>query len=244
MQDNISPVNAFFRNKWVRLILMVDAAALVGLFVMIIMNAMKTSVLYFNVTPIDATISVNGDTNYENGSYRVMPGKYEIAISHEGMETKTFEIELEGDAIANVVTFLVGDGSYEGSFGGKEFGFYELKDNYDSYMKLKEIVSGKDNAVTDEDVKAAAFVKRMEEDIALYTSGVLPIRYAEYNSGEDGCGIKKRITIRNGHNSGECAKTLCLQALMLYTDEKELVDSLILDNGLELENYEIIYKIY
>lgn len=232
--DNSSPMTTFFKNKWVRLFLIVDAIAIIAVVVFAVNNALKTSVLNFNVTPLDAKILVNG-REYEDGSYRVMPGKYEVEISHEGMVTKTFNVELGGEDIVNIVTYLVGeDGGFE---------FYELRDNYGSYVELSEIASAENNVTTDKDTSAEEFVAMMEKDLAVYTSGVLPINYSRYDFEENGRKLIEDVTIRKGQ-SGECAKTLCIEALMLFTDDKNAIMAQLADKGFKVEDYEIIYKIY
>lgn len=234
--DSGSPVRAFFGNRWVRLVLVLDAIAVVAVIIFMIINAMKTSVLYFNVTPLDATISVNGNIGYTNGSYRMLPGDYEIAISHEGMTTKTFNVELGGDSIVNIITYLANeDGGFE---------FYEMKDDYSSYIALTEMATAGNNTTTDQDTSAEEFVERMEEDIAVYTSGVLPIKYYDYEIENEREVLKRKVVIKNGYGTDECAKTLCIEALMLFTEDKELVSDLLIENGLNVEDYEIIYEIY
>ena len=65
---NISPLKAFFKNKWVRLILILDIAAIIAIVVIIIINSTRVSTLVFDIAPLDATISVNGDEHYKNGA--------------------------------------------------------------------------------------------------------------------------------------------------------------------------------
>ena len=228
---------AFFRNKWVRLILILDAMAVVAFLIFMIMNVMKTSVLYLDVTPVDAQILVNG-SEYTSGSYKVMPGTYEVEISHEGMATKSFTVELGGDTIANITTFLVGED------GG--FGFYELKKNYGSFTKLAEMVGAGDDKTTDHDASAEEFIARAEEDLNIYESGVLPIKYHEYKDGDTGGEITKEIVIWNGNvaDGDECEKFLCLDVMMLYTDDVELVKKMLEEKGYRAGDYEIIYNVY
>ena len=114
MESNVSPVRAFFQNKWVRLILVIDVLVLVAMVVIMVVNAMKTAVINISVTPLDAVVTVDGH-EYENGwSYRLMPGEHEVVISHEGFVTKTFNVEIGSDEIANMTAYLVGEGEFEG----------------------------------------------------------------------------------------------------------------------------------
>ncbi len=237
MKENRSSVAEFFRNKWVRLIIILDIIAIIVVVIFTVFNVMKTSVLYFNITPLDATISVNGDSNYANGSYRMLPGDYEIAISHEGMTTKTFNVELGGDSIVNIVTYLAGeDGGFE---------FYELRDNYSSYVELAGIASAENNVTTDGDTSAEEFVAEMEERLSLMDK--LPLVRQIPHLLSNGARHIDRILVENGVEMLEdgCTSILCLYADYYddgaIDDYKQAVKDLIIEAGYNPIDYEIIY---
>lgn len=237
--DNSSPMTTFFRNKWVRLFLIIDAIAIIVVVIFAINNALKTSVLNFNVTPLDAEILVNG-REYENGTYRVMPGKYEVEISHEGMVTKEFTVELGAEEITNIVAYLVGED------GG--FDFYELKDNYGSYVKLTEIASADNNITTDRDTSAEEFVAKMEKDFELFS--ILPIvdKTPTGYGLEYGVNYQYDITaVQDGRQRDDCDRALCLYITSSKDKEEQgvlkKVSDLVNSLGYNIERFQIIYEV-
>ena len=124
MQDqNLSPLKAFFRNKWVLLTIAVDILIIIALITIAVVKSMKKSVLTINVVPVDAVVKVNGQTGYTNGSYRLFPGVYEIEISHPELATKTFSIDLAKHDVGTITTFLSDD----------DFSFYQLRANLGAF---------------------------------------------------------------------------------------------------------------
>lgn len=235
MQDgSVSPIGSFFRNKWVRLILVIDVLSIIGIIAVIIYNSTKNSIINFTIAPIDATITVNGNSSYHNGSYSFHPGTYEVVISHDGLDSKTFTIELQDNSNAAITAFLAKDGNFD---------FYRLKDNYASYLMLERIAVSSDNQTTDHDTSAESFIADFQEDYNLYQTA-LPINYTEYTtSGERGT-LVYDLTIRRPSDKSSCTKYLCIEAIMILTDDKNLVDSMLQERGFKLEDFEIEYKIY
>ncbi len=234
MSNNDSLVRWFLKKKWVLAIITFDLIVLIAIIILATNNALKTAVVNFNIAPIDATIIINGIKYDNNSGYRLRPGNYEIELSREGLKTKKITIDLADDGVLNVATFLS---------NGNDFSFYELKGNYDSFYKLAEIASADNNITVDNDDSAEQFIEKYRKEFANYST-VLPINYSEYDEKEDGGReLVKDITIQA--NSGEeCRLTLCLKALMVGTDDKRFVESLLIDKGFNVEDYEIIYKIY
>ena len=235
MKSNVSPVKAFFRNKWVRLVLAIDAVVLVALLVVLIMNAMKTSVISFDVTPIDAKILVNG-SEYTNGSYRFAPGTYEIVASHEGMATKSFTVELGDDSIVNLATFLVGED------GG--FGFYELRENYNSYVKLAEMASVENNLTVDHDVSAEEFITEFQKDYGIFE--ILPIvdRTPSKYGLEAGVAYQyDMLMIQEGLDVDECLMTLCLYATDTLGGREDYVKEIVNNFGYDAGDFQIVYEV-
>ncbi|MBR2839989.1 hypothetical protein IKE82_01510 [Candidatus Saccharibacteria bacterium] len=169
-QSNLSLIQLFFRNKWVRLCLIFDVILVVVLIFILIWQSTKVSIINFNITPLDATISLNGDSKYENGQYSITPGTYNVSISHEGLETKSFTIDIVPQSVVTISTFLPDT--------DHTFDYYKLRKNYSSYMKLEEIASAGNNVTTDQDTSAESFIRRFQEDYNAFTTK-LPIDYSE-----------------------------------------------------------------
>ena len=235
MQDgSVSPIRAFFRNKWVRLILVLDVAIIISIIVVLIINSTKQSIITFNVVPADSQISLNGKSGYSNGSYRLAPGVYDVEISHEGLDTKNFKVDLEKDDISTIITFL---------HQGDNFDFYTLRDNIGDYLSLAEIASAGYNQTTDQDISAEGFIDKINYNTKLYQEE-LPIDYTEYMRSENKDIMAYNIAIRRAIDKSSCTKYLCIEAIMILTDDKNIVNSMLEDAGFNLEDFEIEYKIY
>lgn len=229
MQDgSVTPIGNFFRNKWVRTVLVVDVIVIIVIATVAIYNSAKNSIINFTVTPIDSTITVNGDDSYHNGSFQFYPGSYEIVISHSGLDSKTFNIDLQSNSSAAITTFLAKNDSFD---------FYQLKDNYPSYLMLERIASSSDNQTTDHDTSAEEFIADFQRNYSLY-SNELPVTYSEY---DDSGKLSKYISVRENHN---CIITLCLKAVVHSENDEALVNALLIGAGFNLEDFEIEYEIY
>lgn len=228
-----SPVRVFFRNKWVRLVLIIDALLLIAIIVIAIITALRSSILTLNITPVDSKILVNGK-EYKNGSYSFLPGTYEVKISHENLDEKTLNVTLNSSHDLTVAAFL--------KSSTDDFEFYTLKENYDSFLILEEIASMSNNQTYDFDQSAGEFIKDIREKYDAL-DGVLPIEHQEYINGPDGQELDKDITIKRNYDD-ECETYLCLKALALGTRDIHFINSFIIEKGLNPEDYEIIYKVY
>lgn len=235
MQDgSASPIKIFFRNKWVRLILILDVLVIIAIVAIAIYNSTKNAIITFTIAPIDATITVNGNSSYQNGSFQFRPGTYEVVISHDELDSKSFTIELEANSNAAITTFLTKDGSLD---------FYELNDNQSSYLMLSRIASSSDNQTTDHDTSAEAFITKFEKNYNLYQTE-LPINHTEYTIIDDKDTMVYDLTIRRASDKSSCIKYLCIEAIMILTNDKNLVNSMLEDAGFNLEDFEVEYKIY
>lgn len=235
MQDgSVSPIKAFFRNKWVRLILVIDIVIIISIIVILIINSTKQSIITFNVVPADSQISLNGKGGYSNGSYRLAPGVYDVEISHEGLDTKNFKVDLEKDDISTIITFL---------HQGDNFDFYTLRDNIGDYLSLAEIASAGYNKTTDQDISAEGFIDKTNYNTKLYQEE-LPIDYTEYMQSENKDIMAYNIALRRAIDKSSCTKYLCIEAIMILTDDKSIVNSMLEDAGFNLEDFEIEYKIF
>lgn len=234
MQDDVmlSPLQAFFRNKWVRLFLVVDVVLLLILILILIWQATKVSTIKLNVVPFDSTITINGKSGFTNGEYSITPGTYQVTISHDNLETKTLAVDISPKNVVSVTTFL--------SDTGKTFDFYKLRKNLDSFYNLKEIASSENNLTTDHDTSAEEFIQKFQTNYTDFTTK-LPVEYYESTGYGETLSIQKNITLKAAY---DCDLTLCIQALVVGTDSKEFVDNLLRDKGINLEDFEIEYKFY
>ena len=114
MQDgSISLIRGFFRKKWVIITLAVNVIIIVGVVTIAIYNSTKNAIIKFAIAPVDATIAVNGNDSYHNGSYQFQPGTYDIVISRDGLTSKTFNIELQPNNNIAITTFLSKNGNFD-----------------------------------------------------------------------------------------------------------------------------------
>ncbi|MBR3228964.1 hypothetical protein IKF67_01895 [Candidatus Saccharibacteria bacterium] len=228
---NTSPLRVFFRKKWVRLVLIADVLIIIAIIVAFIIKASRVSTLNFNVTPLDATISVNGDTSYSNGAYSVSPGTYQITISHPDLETKTFTVNIDSHYVSTITTFLTD--------GNNNFDFYKLKENYGSLQKLIEIASAGNNTTTDHDTSAEDFIKDFKHILSIYEK--LPIKdyiYAESTANASSAGF----AIREGKDG--CEMTACLLVNYYGENFKDTVLEKIKEAGYNPSDYQILYERY
>ncbi len=233
-----SRLKEFLHKRWVKAVLIVDVLVIIAVIGVLIWNATKTATVNFSVAPIDAKITLNGQGDYQNGTYKLHPGNYEATISRDGLEAKTFNLELKSGYVTTLAAFLTGEnGSLE---------FYELKDNIASYQKLTEIASAGNNQTTDHDTSAEGFIEKFSEKNAVLQS-FTTIHHSEYEldpESPSGQSMKFDITIRNGKQSDQCKTSTCFEALMVLTDDKTLVKNLLQEKGIEADDYEIVYKTY
>ena len=195
---SISPVKQIFRNKWVRIVLIIDAVILFVIIGVIIWDSTKNTTINFNVTPVDAKIQIDGQGEYSNGSYQIHPGNHTITINHDGLATKSFTMDLQSDYDTTLVTFLS---------NGTDFSFYTLKDNFSSFQKLVDIASKGNNLTTDQDSSAESFISDFQHKLSI--SKVLPIK--GYVHGASGVSASTAgFTIREGGNNSGCEKIACL----------------------------------
>lgn len=225
-------VGDFFRNKWVRTILALDVLIVVAIILVFFMKP-RNALITLNVVPYDSTIMINGK-EYENGTYAFEPGNYNIEISHDNLEPKNLDVSFGSGQDVTIAIFLKGkDDSLD---------FYTLKENLQHFYDLEDIAASWSNTTYDKDSSAEGFITKIRKALDLYNS-VLPIDHQEYKTTDRGQKLTMDITIKKDLDS-ECKTFLCLKALMALTDDKEFVKSLIKKKGMELEDYEIYYKVF
>ena len=220
----------FFRNKWVRVVLIADTLVVVALIILSVVNATKTATLVLDIVPIDATVTLNGSGNYSNGTYQIYPGTYKVAISHDGLDTKTFDVDVKNGENASITTYLTKDG---------DISYYKQKSSRSDFDRLRNMISS-GNTTTDQDASADEMVQQLYGDSIMMSS--LPINDVYYENTDTGRHLVHDVTIRAG--STDCETWLCIEALMLGTDDQELIQNLLRSQRFNVEDYEIKYKVY
>lgn len=229
---NESPLALLFRNKVVRIVLIVDVIIALVIIGIAIAKSMKTSTLTLNIVPIDATILVDGK-KYQNNSYSFFPGSHKVEISHPDLDTKTFDITLEPGHNFAITTFLK---------KGDDLRFYLLRDNLSDFYDLEDIASAGNNSTYDHDTSAETFITNTRAALDLYNNE-LPIEYQEYEENEYGESPVIDITIKQNY-AQECQTYLCIKAFILGAADKAFANKLLTNAGFKLEDYEISYNTY
>lgn len=235
MQDNsnVSLLRLFFRQKWVKIILCLNIAIVLVIIGIVVYNSFKTVTILFEVTPLDATISVNGNAGYSNGSYKLMPGTYRITISHDELDSKSFDLELPSNTSTMLLTYLSAD-------NGNDFSFYEKKDNYNSAVKLIDIALRDGESTYDHDTSARQFAGEYKSMIDAFNNE-LPIIESLHESPEQGGRLLSTISIQENDS---CVKYLCVSVSSFgYSDVKKEVNTLLEEAGFRYPGYlEIKYE--
>ena len=233
--ENTSSIRTFLKNKLVRLILVIDVIAIITIAIVSILNMNKSSDVILNITPINADISIDGQSGFTNGTYAVTSGNHTLTIAHEGLESKTFNIDVAPDSVTMVNAFLNGPNG--------DLSFYEQKVNYESYQKLAEIASTNNNITIDADSSAETFIAKLKH--ALTISKDLPIKGWVYGAHS---GIANAATagfaIRDGMYREDCVKIACLLVNYYGVDFQDAVKEKIKEAGYDPADYQIIYERY
>ena len=194
-----------------------------------IWDTAKTVTLVLNVAPIDSTIQINSAT-YRNGTYRIHPGTYDVVVSHDGLDSKTFTLDLPANHSVTFSVFL--------KSGSDDVSFYENIENYSSYQKLAEIAGQGSNQTYDHDTSAEAFVTKFDKNYQLMQEQ-LPVEYYDYR--DDPNASPRYTTLKNiaVYAGTECQKTLCLKIKVNVSDEKDFVTKLLKEKGFDLDLFEV-----
>lgn len=224
---SVSPLRQFFRNKWVKLIIVIDIIAVVVVVAILVNNVTKTAIINFNVAPVDAKIQLNGQGDYNNGSYQVHPGNYKVTISHDGLESKTFDLDLQSDYNTTLTAFLKGTND--------NFDFYTYKINYDSLQKLISIASEGNNLTTDQDPSAETFIANYQTMKDMLEK--LPIEHQSINSAHPDDSTFFAINVGT-----DCERTICLLASPIINATHEDVLNFLRDQGYNPDDYEVKFQ--
>lgn len=233
--QNLSPLQAFLRSKWVRVVLVVDVLLVLLLIGVAIFQNTKTATVDILTVPSVAKVKIGGG-EYESGAYRIHPGDYEATVYADGFVTKTVPVEARAGEISKVWVYLVPE---EGGFD-----WYTLKDNYDEFEQLAKIASTDGNATTYQDANAEEFVERFQENYEIYKEN-LPIDVFEYQENNTEQLTQRYATIRDFiieiNNDSDCNKTICIKVLVNKLDDKDYVQRLLIDKGFNMNWVEVRY---
>ncbi|MBO4812570.1 carboxypeptidase regulatory-like domain-containing protein [Candidatus Saccharibacteria bacterium] len=232
--DNVSPLSNIIKSKWFKVVVIVDILAFIAIIILVVYNSLKNAVISINVAPLDAKVALNGKADYKNGQYSLLPGKYEVTVSYDGLDSKTISINLEPHSVTTVSLYLTKDG---------DFDYYEQKDNYASYQKLYSIVSSENNRSSDNDTSAEKFVSSFEKKYSIFKD--LPI--IDKTPSPYGLSLGSRyqydiLTIKDGRALEECTKTLCLQITDTLGSKEDYAESVIDKFGYNHNDFQIIYQ--
>lgn len=229
---SVAPIRAFLAKKWVKVALVLDVILIVGLVIFGVVQSGRNAIIDFEVTPLDAEISLNGRGGYKNGEYKVFPGEYQVEVSYEGMETKTLNVNVGANDYVTVATFLKGEDG---------FSYYELRDNYSDYESLKEMAAKGDNRTYDGDTSAEGFLSDMERVLSI--SGKFPIKGYVYGDPESNFSTAG-FAIRDGAGRDECERIACLLVNYYGVDYETAVMERIREAGYAPTDYQIVYERY
>ena len=215
--QNLSLVQAFFKNKWVRLVLVFDALLVVALVGVMIFENTKSAMVDILTVPSVAKVRIGGG-EYKSGAYKIHPGDYEATVTAEGFVSKTVSVSAREGEISKVWVYLVPE---EGNMN-----YYAQHEEDWENMKL----------IDDEEAKRVYKILAIQEE--------LPMDYIEREVDDEGeMSLKKDITI-SANNRGECRAYYCLKVATILDKNEDVVKKMLTDKGFELNDYEVEWKVY
>ncbi len=204
-----------FSNRTKTILIAVASLSVLIIIGSILYNIFKNARLTIIVAPTDAEVYINGSRK-GSGTIDTFPGKVNIRISKDGMDTKEFTVDLESHKTATVYAYLTQDGSLD---------YY--KDDKASYEILK--------LIADED--ADKFIQEQERIVSIRS--ILPLsRYTSGSNGRTG-GMSGSETLIEDATNEDCKKIICLK-LTDNTGSDETAKALLKENGYDFEDYYFI----
>lgn len=219
--QNLSPLQAFLRSKWVRVVLVVDVLLVLLLIGVAIFQNTKTATVDILTVPSVAKVKIGGG-EYESGAYRIHPGDYEATVYADGFVTKTVPVEARAGEISKVWVYLMPE---EGNLN-----YYAQHEEDWENMRLLD----------DEEAQ------RMYRLLSI--SDVLPLYYTEHFFDTDGeISMEKDVivTTLSSKNDFNCQEYYCLQASTYLLDEDEnIIRKMLAEEGYDLDDYGIEWRVY
>ena len=211
--------NFIKRHKILSVLLFLNVVAILVAILIIVVQVSKTATVDIMVSPMAATIELNG-TKYENmQSHNIAPGDYYVKISMEGMQTKEFDISLDKDEFKRIWVYLLDEG------GGFEY-----------YMNHPDDLTILEDVADDE---AKAFVAKYREKEAAEQN--LPISYTASQANNGFGFISLSIDLGNDEDCQAEAGS-CIVIYDTTGGNYDMAVNMIQENGINPEDYEIIYR--
>lgn len=209
-------IGYFVKHKIISGILLLDFLIIIVLIVTFSIKNAKNAVIDIVVVPEIATVKI-GNSTYNNGTFKVFGGSYNVVVAADGFEQKELTINLNNRETTKLYVFLEPE--------EKNINYYAKNFNWNDYKNLR--------IINDEEANKLYNILSINDK--------LPIEYYEYNklNGQ----AEKSITIRAA-NDDDCNSYYCLEALMALTDDKQLVQKAIDSKGFNADDYAIKYKVY
>ena len=229
---NVAPISAFLAKKWVKVVLVLDVILIVGLVIFGVVQSGRNVIIDFEVTPLNAEITLNGRGGYANGEYKIFPGEYQVRITHEGLEPKELTVNVGANDYVTVATFLRGEDG---------FSYYELMENYSDYESLEAMASKGDNQTYDGDTSAEGFISDMERVLSI--SEILPIKGYVYADPEVSYSTGG-FAIRDAADREKCERIACLLVNYYGIGYEAAVMEKIREAGYAPADYQIVYERY
>ena len=215
--QNLSPLQAFLRSKWVRVMLVVDVLLVLLLIGVAIFQNTKTATVDILTVPSVAKVKIGGG-EYESGAYRIHPGDYEATVYAEGFVTKTVPVEARAGEISKVWVYLVPE---EGNLN-----YYAQ--HVDDWYNM--------GLMSDEEAQRVYRLLSIQEE--------LPMDYVEREMDNEGeMNLVKDITISANNGEG-CETYYCLKVATILDKNEETVRGLLAEKGFNLDDYEVEWKVY
>ena len=231
-----SQIAVFFSKKAVLATIAIDIFLVLGAILFRSYSETKDETyLELMITPTDSIITIDNQPNeYGNGIYRMPPGEHHVTVAKDGLQEKSFDISLDAKSYTIIAAFLVGSDN--------NMDYYIARGNRNSFFKLKQIIEATNKNSETENEIAANFIKKYTE--AYDGLGKLPLENNTYRESSDNGWTRekeKSIYIRIGDDT-ECKTDYCLTAILGGSAIEQDALSLLNENGLKTEAYEIIYK--
>lgn len=180
-------------------------------------NVNKNARLTVIVTPIDATIKINGK-QYNNGTADFFPGEVKIEVSRKDFDTKTVTVNLESHKTTTALVYLTQDGDLD---------YYETSAADYEILRL----------VADDSV--AEYLEKMEKRLAI--RDLLPLtKNTDADTPDSKYGVYSRQTLINdGTELPDCDRVICL-SLIDNTDSDDVARALLNEYGYNFDDFKII----
>ncbi|MBR3056193.1 hypothetical protein IKG64_02755 [Candidatus Saccharibacteria bacterium] len=215
--QNLSPLQAFLRSKWVRVVLVVDVLLVLLLIGVAIFQNTKTATVDILTVPSVAKVKIGGG-DYESGVYRIHPGDYEATVYADGFVTKMMPVEARAGEISKVWVYLVPE---EGNLN-----YYAQ--HVDDWYNM--------GLMSDEEAQRVYKVLSIQEE--------LPMDYVEQNETEyEGAVVASKYIVIDKSNVS-CEAYYCLRIATIFNKSEDTVRAILAEKSFNMDDYDIEWKVY